>query len=88
MPPETCPNCGADVPRNAQACPGCGADENTGWSDSAYAENLGIPDEHFNHDEFVKEEFGGTQVKPRGVHWVWWLTALVLVLLLLCLWLR
>jgi hypothetical protein len=23
--PETCPNCGADVPRGARSCPGCGA---------------------------------------------------------------
>jgi hypothetical protein len=88
MPPEVCPNCGADVPRYAKSCPGCGADENTGWSDSAYADNLGIPDEQFDYDEFAKAEFGGTQVKPRGVHWIWWLTALVLVLLFLGLWLR
>ncbi len=47
MPPEICPNCGADVPRNAKACPGCGADEKTGWSDSAYAGNLGIPGREF-----------------------------------------
>ena len=83
MPPETCPNCGADVPRNAKACPGCGADEKTGWSDSAYADNLGIPDENFNYDEFVKEEFGTVRVKPRGIHWLWWLTALILILLFL-----
>jgi NMD protein affecting ribosome stability and mRNA decay len=29
---EICPNCGADVPRNAKACPECGSDENSGWS--------------------------------------------------------
>jgi predicted nucleic acid-binding Zn ribbon protein len=80
MPPETCPNCGADVPRNAKACPGCGADEKTGWSDSAYASHLGIPDDNFDYDEFVKEELSRTQVKPRGIHWLWWLTALLLIL--------
>ena len=42
MPPEVCPNCGADVPRNAKACPECGSDEKTGWSETAYASNLGI----------------------------------------------
>jgi RNA polymerase subunit RPABC4/transcription elongation factor Spt4 len=88
MPPETCPNCGADVPRNAKACPGCGADEKTGWSDSAIADNLGIPDENFNYDEFVKEEFGTGQVKPRGIRWVWWVTALLLVVLFLFFWFR
>ncbi len=83
MPPETCPNCGADVPRQAKACPSCGADEDTGWSDSAYASRLGIPDEKFEYDEFVKEEFGHVRVKPRGLNWFWWLTALVLGVLFL-----
>lgn len=88
MPPEICPNCGTGVPRQAAACPGCGADENTGWSETAYASSLGLPDEAFDHEEFVKEEFGSAQLKPRGIHWVWWLTALVLVVLLLLFWLR
>jgi RNA polymerase subunit RPABC4/transcription elongation factor Spt4 len=88
MPPETCPNCGADVPRNAKACPACGADEKTGWSDSAYASNLGIPEENFDYENFVKEEFGARQTRPRGVHWIWWLTALILVVLFLFFWFR
>jgi len=79
MRPEVCPNCGAHVPRNAQACPECGADEQTGWSDSACADNLGIPDENFDYDKFVREEFGSERVKPRGIHWVWWLTALAMI---------
>ena len=83
MPPEVCPNCGAEVPRNAKACPECGSDEKTGWSETAYASNLGLPDEEFDYDEFVKEEFGTRQVKPRGISWIWWLTALILVLLFL-----
>ena len=83
MPPEVCPNCGADVPRNAKSCPECGSDEKTGWSDSAHADNLGIPDEHFDYDKFVKEEFAPEPVKPRGIHWLWWVTALILVLLFL-----
>jgi uncharacterized membrane protein YvbJ len=81
MTPETCPHCGADVPRQAKACPACGADETTGWSESAQAGNLGIPEENFDYDEFVKEEFGtgSGRVKPRGIHWLWWVTALVLI---------
>ena len=88
MPPETCPNCGADLPRHARACPECGSDEKTGWSDSAYASHLGIPDENFNYDEFVKEEFESPRVKPRGIHWIWWITALGLVALFLFFWFR
>ena len=40
---------------------------------------LGIPDDHFNYDDFVKEEFGPRPIKPRGIHWIWWLTALALI---------
>ena len=87
MSPEVCPNCGAEVPHGAKACAECGSDEKTGWSDSAYAGKLGLPDEEFNYDEFVKEEFGGER-KPRGVSWFWWVVAVLLVLLLLFLFLR
>ena len=45
MPPETCPNCGADVPPKARACPECGADEQTGWSEAARTDGLDLPDE-------------------------------------------
>ena len=88
MTPETCPNCGAEVPRNAKACPGCGSDESTGWSETAYASNLGLPDEEFDYDDFVKEEFGSGAAKPRGINWLWWLVALLLVGLFLYSFLR
>lgn len=83
MRPEVCPNCGAPVPPNAKACPECGSDEKTGWSDSANADRLGIPDEKFDYEGFIAEEFGSPHARPRGISWLWWLTALILVLLLL-----
>jgi hypothetical protein len=80
--PETCPSCGADVPRNAKACPECGADENTGWSEDSYAGNLGIPEESFDYEDFVKREFNSDKSpKPRGVSWLWWAVAIGLVAL-------
>jgi len=85
-PPEICPNCGTEVPRNARACPECGSDKETGWSDHAEAQRLGLPDDEFNYDEFVKEEFGATdqrrEVRPRGFGWLWWIVAIVLIALL------
>jgi len=81
MTPESCPNCGADVPPRARACPECGADEATGWSDDAYASSLNLPDDPFDHREFVEREFGGKRAKPHGVKWHWWLVALVLAFL-------
>ena len=88
MPPETCPNCGADVSPDAKACPECGSDAQTGWSEKAYADNLGLPDDEFNYDEFVEREFGKGKAKPREVNWLWWVVAALLAVLLLTWWLR
>lgn len=86
MPPKICPNCGAEVPPRAKACPECGSDERTGWSDDAQTNGLDLPDEKFDYDDFVKREFGG-EVKPRGLHWFWWVIGLLLLIaiLLVCL---
>jgi hypothetical protein len=73
------------VPPNAAACPGCGSDESTGWSERAQADRLGIPDEEFDYDEFIREEFDATRknaARPRGVQWVWWVVALILLLVM------
>jgi predicted nucleic acid-binding Zn ribbon protein len=82
-PPGSCPNCGTEVPRNAKACPECGSDENSGWSDFAHTSSLGLPEGEFDYDEFVKEEFGPGQARPRGIRWLWWFTALLLIVLFL-----
>ena len=81
MPPENCPNCGAEVPRGAKACPGCGSDERTGWSDEAGQDGLDLPDDEFDYGEFVKREFGGSgkPAPPRGVSWFWWLVAMAVL---------
>ena len=82
MPPENCPNCGAAVPRRAKCCPEYGADETTGWSETAYASGLGLPDDDFKYEEYVREEFGSGPRKPKGIRWVWYVTALALLLIL------
>ncbi|MGA2750992.1 MAG: hypothetical protein ABSG59_19665 [Verrucomicrobiota bacterium] len=80
MTPETCPNCGADVPSGAKCCPHCGADEHTGWSEEAYASSLNLPDESFDYDDFVQREFNEKKSPvPRGVKWFWWAAAIVVV---------
>jgi uncharacterized membrane protein YvbJ len=81
MTPETCPNCGADVPRNARSCPECGADDKTGWSEHAYASGLGLPDDSFDYNEFVDRELGGKKAIPHGVKWYWWLVAIAIITL-------
>ncbi len=72
------------MPRNAKACPECGSDEKTGWSDEAYASGLDLPDDEFDYDKFVANEFGEKKkVIPRHVRPIWFITGVVVVLFLL-----
>jgi hypothetical protein len=79
MTPDVCPNCGADVPSRARSCPECGSDEDTGWSDEAAYDGVGLPDE-FDYDQFVEREFGEKGPIPQGVHWFWWAVSVVLLI--------
>lgn len=85
MTPETCPNCGAEIPENAPSCPECGSCEETGWSERAQADALGLPDDTFNYDEFVQREWGNSKRKPKRprLALVWWITALILTAIVL-----
>lgn len=83
-PPEVCPVCGTEVPRNALACPECGADDRSGWREDADAVDSGLPDDDFDYEEFVKNEFGNGA--PSRFHLGWWITA-ILLLLAFALWL-
>ena len=85
MPPEICHHCGAEVPRSAKACPECGADETTGWSEDAAVGNLGLPDEDFDYQRFVEEEFGKASARPHGLRRLWWVVAVGIVTALLLL---
>jgi hypothetical protein len=76
--PEVCPICGEDVPSGALACPECGADHNSGWGEDVAYDALDLPDEDFDYDEFVREEFGSS-LKPAGVKTIWWITAILII---------
>jgi hypothetical protein len=84
-PPEICPVCGEDVPRRSLACPECGADHNSGWRIDS-ADGLDLPDDDFDYNEFVRREFS-TSAKPAGIKTIWWITAIVLLLLCIALYL-
>ena len=80
--PSVCPVCGEDVPRGSLACPECGADHNSGWREDANTyDAVDLPGDDFNYEEFVREEFGATP-KPVGIRTVWWIAAIVLVVVL------
>jgi zinc ribbon protein len=88
MAPEICPNCGAEVPRNAKACPECGSDEQTGWSEESRVDGLDLPDDNFDYEDFVKREFQGKSPVPRGIHWFWWVVAVAILGAFVWLWVR
>jgi uncharacterized membrane protein YvbJ len=76
--PKVCPVCGEDVPRTALACPECGADHASGWREDAETyDAVDLPDEDFNYEEFVKQEFGSS--RRSAIKTVWWITAILLV---------
>ena len=80
--PEICPVCGEDVPRGALACPECGADHNSGWREYAGTyDGVDRPDE-FDYDEFTRREFGSSPM-PAGISAIWWITAIVVIVLTL-----
>ena len=83
MAPEICPNCGADVPRNAKTCPECGSCESTGWSEEAQVDSLDLPDESFDYEDYVQREFGPKRRLPRGISPIWWVITIGVVLALL-----
>lgn len=78
-PPEFCPHCGAEVPPRAEACPECGSCAQTGWSERAAGDRLGLPAEDFDYEDFVKREFGRAEPKRRGRRWFWWAVAVVVL---------
>jgi predicted nucleic acid-binding Zn ribbon protein len=77
--PDVCPVCGEEVPRGALACPECGADHNTGWRKDADAyDGVDLPDDDFNYDDFVKQEFG-SRAKPPQLKMIWWIAGILLI---------
>jgi hypothetical protein len=83
-PPTVCPVCGADVPAGAKSCPDCGACEKTGWGDDAASDGLDLPDEEFDYERFVAEEFGNGPRKS-GRRMLWTVVAIVVVIAFLLL---
>jgi predicted nucleic acid-binding Zn ribbon protein len=84
-PPSVCPVCGEDVPPKALACPECGADEESGWKEGAMEHGgLDLPEEEFDYDSFVADEFGIGKKQKSGKQIFWWVVAVLILLGLIC----
>ncbi len=75
--PETCPNCGTEVPDGSLSCPACGSDHNTGWNtESTRYDGLDLPDTGFDYnkyiqsDEMIKERTSPKSAVNSFIDWV------------------
>ena len=80
-----CPQCGADLPGEVLACPECGSCEETGWSERARYEAMGVDydADEFDYDAFVENEFAEEKRRPQAKQWFLGLVAAILVILFL-----
>lgn len=82
-PPDSCANCGAEIPRAAKACPECGADERTGWRESSIYDGLDLPDSAWRDDRDSADAPAGGETRRaphvNGVPWYWWLVGVGLL---------
>jgi hypothetical protein len=76
------------VPEKAKACPECGSCEETGWSDSGKCDSLGIPDDSFDYNEFVENEFGPKKSGAQAPAVFWRIVAVVLLIAAILLFLQ
>jgi hypothetical protein len=90
--PDTylCPGCGDDVPIGPRGCPRCtkppkprGKAQRRSWEQDRIYDDLDLPDQDFDYDEFVAREFGNVPHRRIGIAWYWWVTALVLLVLII-----
>ncbi|MDB6138982.1 MAG: hypothetical protein JWO94_2054 [Verrucomicrobiaceae bacterium] len=81
-PPGQCPACGEWIPRHATACDCCGANPRTGWlPQNEVYDGLDLPDDDFNYDEFVENEFGKGGKKESNRRFWWWVAVLLVIAL-------
>jgi hypothetical protein len=75
--PETCPNCGAEVPEGSLSCPGCGSDHNTGWNtESTKYDGVNLPEPDFDYekciknDDMIKEKYQPKSAVDSFIEWL------------------
>lgn len=50
-----------------------------GWKGQGADDGLDLPDEDFDYDAYIAREFGTKPHKRVGIAWYWWVTAAVLL---------
>lgn len=97
MKPDTylCPGCDQEVRVGSRGCTRCHPSAThrkrpkaaakrarRSWEQDASYDGLDLPAEDFDYDDFVAREFGGMPHRRIGVAWYWWLTAVIVIVLM------
>lgn len=86
-----CPGCGAELRVGVRGCPPCSKPRRRKpkpkvprrpWEQHSSHDGLDLPDDDFDYDEFVSKEFGRAPHRTVPIQWYWWLTAIVLLALM------
>jgi len=86
-----CPGCGAEIRVGSKGCPKCTRQPKPKkkptpkpWEQDEAHDGLDLDlpeDDTFDYDNFVAEEFGGAPKKSK-IEWVWWVTGVVLLVVI------
>ena len=81
-----CPFCGSDV-QVGKSCPGCAKTAKKPrrrlWQQDKSKGGLDLPDDDFDYEKFVANEFGKAPHRELGVKWYWWLLGVALLVAML-----
>ena len=88
-----CPGCGAELRVGVKGCPTCSKPtrrrrkrkakaSRRSWEQDSSHDGLDLPDDDFDYEEFVAKEFGRAPHRKVPIKWYWWLTAMVLLVLM------
>lgn len=77
-----CPNCGALLSESVSACPECGSCEETGWSERARYDSLGIDydGDEFDAEAALSDDWNPSKPRDRGRQL--WLAIVALILVI------
>lgn len=88
-----CPGCGLELKVGISGCPKCrpkpkrrkkpkAKQARQSWEQDPSYDGLDLPDEDFDYDEYVAREFGNQPHKKLGIAWYWWVTGMVLLIVM------
>jgi hypothetical protein len=78
-----CPGCGREVRVGSQGCPQCNQLDPWEQDDTEIYDGLDLPDDKFDYQQFLKNEFGDKKINTNGLSLFWWIVAIILLIALI-----